>query len=167
MARRWLALFALSYGAWIVLTWTRTGEQLVVGAILAALVAVACAPLGPVAAPWSILTPRRLRALIGTAAWALREIVRANLSLSRRIWTPSRPVRPGMVIVATNFDSEAGLTAVGLVSSLIVDNQLVDLDRRRHELLYHAVWVDTPDPAANRARMNGPLEERLSAIVGP
>jgi multicomponent Na+:H+ antiporter subunit E len=167
MVRRWLALFSTAYAGWIILSWTRTTEQLVVGAICSAIVAVACAPLGPVAAPWLLLTPRRLFAALRTAVWAVGQIVRANLSLSRRIWSPRRPLRPGMVIVPTDMETDGELAAVGLISSLIVDNQLVDLDRRRHELLYHMVWVDTDDPQQNRSQINGPLEDHLKAIARP
>ena len=167
MVRRVLALFCIGYSTWILLTWTKTAEQLIVGALVAALVAAACAPLGPVAAPWVVLTPRRLWAALRLAGWSAVQIVRANLSLSRRIWTPSRPIRPGMVIVPTEMESDGELAAVGLVSSLIVDNQIVDLDRQRHELLYHSVWVDTEDKLRNRERINGPLEDRIEALSRP
>jgi multicomponent Na+:H+ antiporter subunit E len=93
--------------------------------------------------------------------------VDANLSLSRRIWSPSRPLRPGMVVVPTELRSDGGLAAVGLISSLIVDNQIVDVDRDRHELQYHAVWIDSADPEVNRRKINGPLEERLRPFTGP
>ena len=91
--------------------------------------------------------------------------MKSNLSLSRRIWSPSRPLRPGMVIVPTEMRSDAGLTAVGLVTSLIVDNQIVDIDRKRGELQYHAVWVDTEDPDANRKKINGPVESYLTDMA--
>ncbi len=167
MVRRWVALFILGYATWIVLSWTKTAEQLLVGAVLAAIVATACAPLGSVAAPWSVLAPKRLLALLTTALWALGQIVRANLSLSRRIWSPSRPLRPGMVIVPTDMQRDGEYAAVGLVTSLIVDNQLVDLDRRRQELLYHTVWVDSDDPGENRKHINGPVEARIKKISRP
>jgi len=161
---RYLALFVVAYTVWILLSWSRTAEQLAVGAVLSALVAVACAPLGPVAAPWSVLRPRRLLGVATTTVWAMGQIIRANLTLSRRIWSPSRPIRPGMVIVPTEVDSEGELTVVGLVTSLIVDNQLIDIDRERHEMLFHTVWVDSVDPSVNREKTSGPVEERVRAI---
>jgi multicomponent Na+:H+ antiporter subunit E len=167
MVRRLLALFCVAYCTWVLLTWTKTAEQLLVGAVVAAVVAAACAPLGPVAAPWVVLAPRRLWAALRLAGWSSVQIVRANVSLSRRIWSPRRPIRPGMVIVPTAMDTDGELAAVGLVSSLIVDNQIVDLDRHRHELLYHSVWVDTEEPLRNRARINGPLEHRIEALSRP
>ncbi|MDQ1355893.1 MAG: multicomponent Na+:H+ antiporter subunit [Acidimicrobiaceae bacterium] len=167
MLRRWLALWCLAFAVWIVLSWTRTAEQLIVGAVAAAIVATACAPLGPVAAPWVLLAPRRLLATLRATLWALGQIVRANLSLSRRIWAPSRPLRPGMVIVPSAMETDGEWAAVGLVTSLIVDNQLVDVDRQHHEMLFHTVWVDTLDPDENRAQINGPVEDRIAAIRRP
>jgi multicomponent Na+:H+ antiporter subunit E len=76
---------------------------------------------------------------------ALTRIVRANISLAQRIWTPDLPLRSGMVVVRTEFESEGGLAAVGLITSVIVDNQLVDLDVANGELQYHGVWITSGD----------------------
>ncbi|MGH9098983.1 MAG: Na+/H+ antiporter subunit E, partial [Acidimicrobiales bacterium] len=92
---------------------------------------------------------------------ALLRVVRANCSLARRIWLPSLPLRSGMVVVPTAMRSEGGLAAVGVVTSVIVDNQIVDLDVARHELQYHAVFVEPGGPQENRAVVNGPIEDRL------
>jgi multicomponent Na+:H+ antiporter subunit E len=164
MVRRVVALWIWTFGVWVLLTWTRTFSQLIFGVGLSLVVALGCAFFGPVAAPWAYLSPRRLVATIRLFVSALGRIVRANLSLARRIWTPSLPLRSGMVIVPTEFRSEGGLAAVGLITSVIVDNQLVDLDVAHRELQYHGVWVSS-DPKENRKRMNGPLEERLEGIV--
>jgi multicomponent Na+:H+ antiporter subunit E len=168
MTRRWLALFCWAFGVWVILTWTWTTEQLVAGIAVAAVVALACAPLGPVAAPWALLRPKPLINVARLSGSAAVSIVRANLSLSRRIWSPSRPLTPGMVVVPTAMRSEAGLTGVGLISSLIVDNQLVDLDLAHHQLQYHAVEVDSEDPQVNYGKINGPIERYLTSILaGP
>lgn len=147
---------------WVLLTWTRTLEQLTVGAAVSVLVAIALAPLGDVVAPWQLVRPRRLIALLGLAGTVLVKIMVANVRLAARIWAPSRPVRSGMVIVPTDQQSEGGLAAVGLLSSLIVDNQLVDVDRAGGRLQYHAVDVPDRDPGKARAVINGPIERFLT-----
>ena len=60
LTRRVLPLFCWSYAIWVLLTWTRTAEQLLFGAGIAAAVAVGLAPLGEVARPWRLLTPRKV-----------------------------------------------------------------------------------------------------------
>jgi multicomponent Na+:H+ antiporter subunit E len=164
MARRVVALLCWAFLVWVLLTWTLTLEQLLFGVAAAVIVAVALAPLGEVAGPWRLLTPRRLAAAGAIGILAARRIVLANLRLSWLIWNPRRPVRSGMVIVPTSQRSEGGLTAVGLITSLIVDNQLVDLDRRAGQLQYHAVEVPEGGPEEARKAINGPVEDRLGAF---
>lgn len=164
--RRFAGLTVWAYAVWIVLTWTRTAEQLLTGLAIAVAVAAAMTPLGEVAAPWSLLRPRRLAALVVFGISALGHVVVANAKLSRRIWSPSRPLRSGMVIVPTRARTDGELAAVGLVSSLIVDNQIVDLDRGAHELQYHAVDVPPRDRDQAVAAINGPVERFLPAITG-
>jgi multicomponent Na+:H+ antiporter subunit E len=165
---RILALFCWAYGVWVLLTWTRTAEQLLFGAGIAAAVAVALAPLGEAAGPWRLLAPRRLAATAGLAWYAVRRIVAANLKLSRLIWDPRlrQRLRSGMIIVPTSQDTAAGLTATGLITSLIVDNQLADLDPSRGELQYHAVQVPGGGPEQAREQVNGPVERLLGRAAG-
>jgi multicomponent Na+:H+ antiporter subunit E len=157
-----LALTAWAYLVWLLLTWTRTAEQLLVGAGIAVLVALTLAPLGRVARPWRLAEPPRAWAVVRLIASALWRILRANLSLARRIWSPSLPLRSGMIVLPTAERSDAGLAGVGLISSLIVDNQIVDLDRDRNLLQYHAVSIPAGDPAES---VNRPVERLLGPLV--
>jgi multicomponent Na+:H+ antiporter subunit E len=153
-----------AFAVWLLLTWTATLEQLVFGALLAVAVSVALAPLGEVVAPWRLADPRRLGALAELAGTASVRVVRANLGLARRIWTPSRRLSSGMVIVATRLRTDAALGASGLITSLIVDNQIVDLDRNRHVLQYHAVAVPSGDAAERAEAINAPVERLVARI---
>lgn len=165
MLIRWFALFCWSWGIWTLLTWTRTAEQVGIGALLAAITALVCAPLGPAGGPWRLLPPRRLAALAALLAVTSVRLVRANLSLSRRIWSRHPPLRSGMVIVPTLARTDGELTAVTILTSLVVDSQLVDVDRARHEAQYHVVWIDDPSPAANRRHINAPVERLLLKVT--
>ena len=163
---RLIALWCWAYLVWVLLTWALTVEQLLFGAAVSLIVAVALAPLGEVAGPWRLLKPRALaggaRLLVATAGRSLL----ANLRLSRRIWDPRRPLASGMVITPTWERQDWGLAAVGVISSLIVDNQLADLDARARELQYHAVAVPDGDGEQAREQINGPVEELLEPFHG-
>lgn len=155
-------LFAL----WLLLTWAPfTVEQELFGAVFAVGVAVVIAPFGEVMRPWLLVDPRRLAALGRLLVETPVRIVRANVSLALRIWSPSRPLASGMLIVPTQARSAGAVTAVGLISSLVVDNQLIDVDRRRHRLQYHAVAVPAGGPAQRRAAINGPVEKMLAPVL--
>jgi multicomponent Na+:H+ antiporter subunit E len=159
-ARDGLAIALWAFAVWLLLTWTVTAEQLITGAVVAVGIAVAMAPLGGVVGPWRLLDPRRLAALVRLAALSLVRIVRANISLAVRIWRPSRPLRSGMVVVPTTMRRDGGVASVGLISSLIVDNQIVDLDRKRHVLQYHAIDVSR----GTKEHINEPIERLVARI---
>lgn len=158
---RVLALSAWAFLVWATLTLTFTLEQNVFGVAASLAIALALAPFGDVVGPWWLLHPRRLMGLLRLLVDALGRIVLANLRLAKRIWAPSRPLSSGMVIVPTEQSTDAGLTAVALISSVIVDNQIVDVDRRQHALQYHAVAVPEGDAERARAAINGPIERLL------
>jgi multicomponent Na+:H+ antiporter subunit E len=158
---RLTGLWCWAYLVWALLTWTLTVEQLLFGAVISLAVAVALVPLGEVAGPWRLLRPRALAGggwLLIAAAW---RVLLANVKLSRRIWDPRRPLASGMVITPTRERTDWGLAATGVISSLIVDNQITDLDAHAHEFQYHAVEV--PDGGQDQAyqEINGPVESLL------
>lgn len=168
MIGRRVALWVWAYAGWVLLTWTPfTLATEAVGVVASVVVAIVLAPFGEVARPWLIADPRRVVALLRLLAGTLRGIVVANLRLTRLILTPSLPLQSGMVIVPTAARSEGGLAAVGLISSLIVDKQIVDVDRARHVLQYHAVRVPEGSREEAREAINGPLERMLEPLTRP
>ncbi|HEV3401934.1 MAG TPA: Na+/H+ antiporter subunit E [Acidimicrobiales bacterium] len=148
--------------AWTVLSWTASVEHILYGAVASVLAAFAVSPLGPTARPWVLADLRRLGRMVTLAALALVRIVRANVVLARRVWSPSLPLRSGMLVFPTKMRSDGSVTAVALVSSVIVDNQLVDLEPGRFQ--YHAIWVDSTDPEDAYEAINGPLERLLRPL---
>lgn len=156
-----VSVFGLCYLVWTLLTWTLTLEVLTVGAAVSLFVTAVTLPLLTDTGTIRV-TPRRVVGAVSLALLALRNVVIANASLARRIWAPSRPIRTGMVVVPTRVRSDAGLCAVGIVTSLIVDNQIVDVDRARHKMLYHAIVV--PDTDAAYDEVNGPIDRRVAHL---
>jgi multicomponent Na+:H+ antiporter subunit E len=163
--RRFVALALWCLLVWVLLTWTATVEQAAFGIGVALVVAFALAPLGEVVKPWRLLSPRTLIRVVRLALFVLVQIVRANVVLAWRVWHRHPPIRTGLVVVPTRMTSDCGLTAVGLLSSLIVDNQIVDVDRGSHELLYHAVAVPEGTAADAYEEIIGPLERHLMGLT--
>jgi multicomponent Na+:H+ antiporter subunit E len=164
--RRSVSIATWAFAVWVLLTWTATLEQFAFGGCLALAVGAALAPLGPVANAWRTLAPARVAEALVMVADSLWRIARANISLAARVWRPSRPLRSGMVVVTTSMRTDAGLAWTGLVSSLIVDNLLVDLDRESHELQYHAVSVPPGGPLRRADFINAPAERHLARVIG-
>lgn len=163
--RRYLALACWCYLVWTLLTWTLTAEQIAFGIGFSVVVAVILAPLGEVTPPWRLLDPRVMFRCIRLVVVMLTEIVRANVLLAWLVCHRRPPIRSGMIIVPTKLRTDGGLAATGLLTSLVVDNQIVDVDRNRHELLYHAVLVPDPSRSAYE-QVNGPIERQLQPLEG-
>lgn len=161
-ARRTAALTLWCFLVWVLLTWTATVEFLVVGALVALACATVLAPLGDVMSPGRLLRPRRLLATARLAVVLGGRVVAANLRMARRVWLPDERLRTGMVEVPTRMRGEAGLGAAGLLSSLVVDNQLVDLDPSHARMLYHC--IDVPSEEDRDEVVNGWLEKRLQEL---
>ena len=132
------------------------------GAVTSVLAALVISPLGPAARPWLLLDVRRLGRLLALAGVSLVRIIRANVGLARRVWSPTLPLRSGMLVFPTKMKSDGGVTAVALVSSVIVDNQLVDVEPGRFQ--YHAVWITSTDPDEAYEAINGPLERLVQPL---
>ena len=135
---------------------------MVYGAVASVVAAIGISPLGAAARQWLLLAVRRLGRLVALVATSLVRIVGANIQLARRVWSPSLPLRSGMLVFPTKLKSDGALTAVAVVSSVIVDNQLVDLEPGRVQ--YHAIWVDSTDPEEAYEAINGPVERLLQPL---
>jgi multicomponent Na+:H+ antiporter subunit E len=156
------ALAVWSGTAWVLLTWKLAVEQVAYGAAVSIAVGLALLPLGPAARPWRLVRPGRLVRLAAVGATSLVRILRANVVLARRVWSPSLPIRSGMLVVPSDLRTDGAVTAIGLLGSIIVDHQLVDLEPGR--LQYHAIWVTSEDPNEAREHINGRLERLLQPL---
>lgn len=176
---RWFAMAVWLYLLWVLLTWTKTTEQLVYGAVYALVLAVPLSRIGEVGRPWRLLSPLRWPALVKLGWIYVRRLVAANLSLSRRIWSPSLPLRSGMVLFPNPTRNDGSLTALGLITSTVVDNQLIDVHRDEVEaqeagggdgeppnLQYHGVWIVSDDPAENCDDIVDGMPELLDWLNG-
>jgi len=165
MMGRLFSLASWCMAAWVLLTWTATVEVIAVGAGISLLCAWALLWAGPVPGPWVLLHPRRLLPLARLVGSMLLRVVAANVGMARRIWTRGHRLRTGMVVVPTRMRRDGDLAAVGLLSSLVVDNQIVDLDRSSAELMYHC--VDVPPEDDRYDAVNGPVEGLVEKVSRP
>jgi multicomponent Na+:H+ antiporter subunit E len=164
LAARAAGIAFWAFLVWLLLTWTVTAEQLAFGAGVALLVGCALCPIVEPPDPRRLLRLHAWLALLGLFATSCGRVVRANVQLARRIWAPSRPLRSGMIIVPTQAASRTEIAATGLITSLIVDNQITDLDVARNELQYHAIAVPPGDPDRRAESINAPTERWLARL---
>lgn len=158
---RVLAVATWAYLVWLVLTWTATVEVFVAGALVAFATGLVLAPLGGIPGPWLLLSPRRTGAILRLGAWVVPHVLLAGARLVVRLWSVHASPRSGMVIVDTCAEGDGELATVGVLTSLVVDSQLVDVARTDGELQYHVLEVPPGGADGARHAVNGPVEVRL------
>jgi multicomponent Na+:H+ antiporter subunit E len=161
VARTW-GLAAWCFLAWLMLSLSVSVESLVTGLVLSVGAAAALSGLGEVPGPWSLLRPRRLGPLLHLVGRLAVDSTRANVQMAWRVWTPRPQLRTGMVVVGTLVRTDGQVGTVGLLTSLVVDNQVVDVDLDERTMLYHCVEVPRGDAYDV---VNGPVERRLLGIA--
>lgn len=131
----YLALFVF----WWLLTGSGTLQELGAGALVALVATMAAGPhlkifsglrLEP-AAPYHLL---RYLGYFGVA------LIRANLDVARRVLSPSLPIRPALVEVRTELQSDLGRLI--LANSITLTPGTLSVDLRGDHILVH--WIDCP-----------------------
>lgn len=163
--RRLISAVLWAYLVWNLLTWTATAENLGTGFGVAVAIGIAALPVGEIVPPWRLADPRRLGGVVRLVAVVVFGIARENVKLAYRIWAPSRPLHSGMVSAPTAARTDGELATVGLTTSLIVDNQIIDVDRTSHRLQFHGVALPPPGDENVRRAINGPVEGPLLSIT--
>ncbi|WP_276259750.1 Na+/H+ antiporter subunit E [Haloglomus litoreum] len=136
-AARFVGVFALSFGFYLLLGDPTDPFDLVTGAVTATLAGVLLSPIvfeTPPAAGRTL--PRAARATV-FLPYLLFEVLRANLSVARVILDPSLPIEPSMVEVP--HDARSGLERAVLANAVTLTpgTLTVDVDERR--LRVHAL----------------------------
>jgi multicomponent Na+:H+ antiporter subunit E len=155
----WLTLLLI----WLVANDSLAPEIVLVGAVVAALLAVLCAPFARVYADirW---TPRVLLnafAFLGVFVW---ELVLANLNVARLVFAPRIDIRPGIVEIKTRLKSPLGRMVLANAITLTPGTLVVDI--RDDSLFIHWIVVSSVDPEAATRDIAGRFEKYLEVVYG-
>jgi multicomponent Na+:H+ antiporter subunit E len=155
----WLTLLLI----WLVANDSLAPEIVLVGAVVAALLAVLFAPFARVYADirW---TPRVLLnafAFLGVFVW---ELVLANLNVARLVFSPRIDIRPGIVEIKTRLKSPLGRMVLANAITLTPGTLVVDI--RDDSLFIHWIVVSSVDPEAATRDIAGRFEKYLEVVYG-
>ena len=155
----WLTLLLI----WLVANDSLAPEIVLVGAVVAALLAVLFAPFARVYADirW---TPRVLLnafAFLGVFVW---ELVLANLNVARLVFSPRIDIRPGIVEIKTRLKSPLGRMVLANAITLTPGTLVVDI--KGDTLFIHWIVVSSVDPEAATRDIAGRFEKYLEVVYG-
>ncbi len=158
-----ITLGAVLLAVWLLLTRPVNTPELVVGLIVAALIAVLPAPGAEVYEELP-LTPKRIIFAIAYIGVFLAAMVRANLDVAFRVLHPRLPINPGIVRVRTRLKSRLGRLILANSITLTPGTITVDLDGE--DLFVHWLSVGSDDMAENTKIIVGGFEKYLEVIFG-
>ena len=133
----YLALAAVLFLLWVMLSGTLDPEELTVGLIVALGAALATSRMEIFQG--IKLTPTAPLALVRYLINFVFALLKANLDMARRILTPSLPLNPEVVEVKTELQSDLGKLL--LANSITLTPGTLTVDVKGDRMLIH--WVDS------------------------
>ena len=131
--------FAVALLLWVLLVGSLDPSELAAGLVVALVVLVVGGPRLAIL-DGVRLRPAALVHVVRYLGYFFVALVRANLDMARRVLSPSLPLRPAVVEVATSLESPLGRLV--LANSITLTPGTLSVDVKDDRLLVH--WVDCP-----------------------
>lgn len=135
-----ITMFIVGFVVWCLLNWLPDWQNLVVGAVVSALVS---AVMGSFLVTRPHLRHNFMRFVYFVTHYVpvfLWELVKANLDVAYRVIHPALPIRPGIVRIRTSLKSDTGLTFLANSITLTPGTMTMDIDREKGILYIH--WIN-------------------------
>jgi len=136
--------FIISLALWLLLSFSLDWQHLLVGALVASVVALLMGDMFTEQAhKW--FTPRRyvwFFIYIFVFVW---ECIKSNIDVAWRVLNPKLPINPGIVKVKTVLKTETGLTFLANFITLTPGTLSVDIDKEEGCIYIHWIDVKTQD----------------------
>lgn len=157
----WYLLVGLAL-VWILLTATFQLQELVIGAVVVVVLALAARSVVPL---YSGMRGgiRPILFLPGYAAIFVWQLILANLDMARRVLSPRLPINPGIVRVRTKLRSPLGKLV--LSNSITLTPGTLTMDVKGQDLLVHWVDVQGEDRDAATREIVSRFERGLSEVT--
>ena len=135
-----IILFVFAYTVWCLFSWVPDGPHLLVGIVVASIVAWIFGDL-VIQRPELLGHFRRyVYFLFQYVPVFLWEVVKANIDVAYRVIHPDLLINPGIVKVKTSLQSDIGLTLLANSITLTPGTLSVDIDKDNSVLYIH--WID-------------------------
>lgn len=156
-------LFVLLFLIWLLLTGTFELKSLVLGVLLAGLLALAFGKNSSVFGKFR-LTPKVFAysvIYLFVIAW---EILKSNIDVALRVINPRLPINPGIVRVKTKLKSPMGRMILANSITLTPGTLTIDIDG--DDFYIHWIDVKTLDAEEASRKILGKFEKILEVIYG-
>jgi multicomponent Na+:H+ antiporter subunit E len=99
------------------------------------------------------------------ALFYLGQLILANLRVAYDVVTPTHYMRPGVIAVPLDAETDAEITLLANLITLTPGTLSVDLSDDRRVLYIHAMYIDHDDVEAARRAIKQGLERRVLELL--
>jgi multicomponent Na+:H+ antiporter subunit E len=159
---RYYAIFILSLIFWLLITFSITLPNIIVGSVASLLCTLIFARYY-FKSVYKFLQPKRYFWLIiylFVFAWSC---IRANIDVAYRVLHPSMPIRPGIVKVKTSLTSEFARTL--LANSITMTPGTLTVDIIGDYFYIHWIYIRSEDPEVYTGMIMADFEKYIKKIV--
>ena len=128
---------------WVAFTTSFATQELLIGVVISAIISYLSIPLFT-CCTLSILSPVRIYYMIVYLLVFIRELIKSNLDVARRVLTPSLPINPGIVKFKTKLTTD--YAKMVLANSITLTPGTLSIDIVDDTFYVHWIDVKTTDP---------------------
>lgn len=162
-----ISTFIISYAFWILLTWSFSAQELIVGAVVCLAVALFSARFFIHERSFWFFNP--LKALCALVFWLgvfMAELFKANVDMAKRCFTGCRNINPGIVKVPVDLKSDYAQAALANAITLTPGTITMEITEEEGQTYYYIHWIDVTKPSGKEAgdEIKGTLEKWLRRV---
>jgi multicomponent Na+:H+ antiporter subunit E len=159
---RYITVFILSLIFWLLLTFSFTLSNLIVGSVASLICSAIFAP-SYFTNVRKFLEPHRYYWFIVYLIIFIWECVKANFDVAYRVIHPSMPIKPGIVRVKTSLKSD--FAKMLLANSITMTPGTITVDLIGDEFYIHWIYVRSDDPAVYTSIITGLFEKYIKKFA--
>lgn len=155
---RYLALFILTFLFWLLITYDLSVSNLIAGAAASLITSILFARFF-YNSLYKFLQPQRYFWFILYLLILIWECIKANLDVAYRVLHPRMPIKPGIVKVKLDLQSE--FARAMLANSITMTPGTISVDIIDDYIYVHWIYVSSEDPAQYTRKITGRFEKYI------
>ena len=157
-----ISTFCLCFVVWVLLTWSFTAQEMIAGAVVSLAAALFASKFFIHENAFWLFNPMKLGALIVYVFIFLRELVKANMDVARRVFGGCKDVNPGIVKVPVDLKGDYAQAMLANSITLTPGTITMDIAEQDGKTWYYIHWIDVAEADREKAGklIKGSLEPR-------
>jgi multicomponent Na+:H+ antiporter subunit E len=161
-----ISTFCLCFVFWLLLTWNFSAQEMIAGAVVSLAAALFASKFFIHEDAFWLFKPAKLGALIVYVFTFLRELVKANVDVAKRVFGGCKDVNPGIVKVPVDLKGDYAQAMLANSITLTPGTITMDIAEQEGKTYYYIHWIDVAETDREKAGelIKGSLEKGIGRI---